>query len=606
MTKQYEKAMEIMVYTRDPEKDYTESLSNSIHLACKKGEEKFQPLNRNYGILFAKATINEDNVIKEKGLKNPYLFQRAEGSFGILAIRVTGQGEADPESRGHVLFWQSNDLTDFGEEQLLELHKEEHVEEVQCRYLPGEKIYELRWKDSKGKFYRNTLTDLSESGSISEPEEIKEYERISPEAFQSGVNPGNSMEIDWETGNHISSRWSPLQHTEIKVPDCLKANTLEEVREIKAAAVYSDGSLTEKQVDWDCGNIDFSVPGTYELTGKVLRKEYPFPLARGYADPVILPWNGKYYYVATNDNKNDIGIFVREAENVEGLFAAGYKEVLILDENEEKNFVQTFWAPEFHCIGEELYILFAVSGKQWGPQCHMMKLKKGGDILHAEDWEEPVRVRRADGSYLAEEGITLDMTYFNAGGSACVLWSFRKGIGTPLDTGSMIYIASIDEKNPTVLTSEPVLLTRPLYGWENIQGTINNEGPYPLVTEDMVYITYSGGAACGYTYALGLLSIPVGSDYLDATAWKKATTPVLSYYSIEGVYGPGHNSFFRDYDGSVWILYHGETELVPFGKRCTAMHRVHFDRNGSPVFDLAGERDLSKDLEEISLKIIVE
>jgi hypothetical protein len=292
MTKQYEKAMEIMVYTRDPEKDYTESLSNSIHLACKKGEEKFQPLNRNYGILFAKATINEDNVIKEKGLKNPYLFQRAEGSFGILAIRVNGQGEADTESRGHVLFWQSDDLTDFGEEQLLQLHKEEYVEEVQCRYLPGEKIYELRWKDSKGKFYRNTLTDLSEPGSISEPEEITAYERISPEAFQPGVNPGNSMKVAWETGNHISSRWSPLQYTEIKVPDSLKANTLDEVRDIKAAAIYSDGSIAEKQVDWDCGTIDFSVPGTYELTGKVLRKEYPFPLAHGYADPVILPWNG--------------------------------------------------------------------------------------------------------------------------------------------------------------------------------------------------------------------------------------------------------------------------------------------------------------------------
>jgi len=36
------------------------------------------------------------------------------------------------------------------------------------------------------------------------------------------------------------------------------------------------------------------------------------------------------------------------------------------------------------------------------------------------------------------------------------------------------------------------------------------------------------------------------------------------------------------------------------------MHRVHFDRKGHPVFDLAGERDLNKDLDEISLKIIVE
>lgn len=66
-----------------------------------------------------------------------------------------------------------------------------------------------------------------------------------------------------------------------------------------------------------------------------------------------------------------------------------------------------------------------------------------------------------------------------------------------------------------------------------------------MITDDMVYITYSGGAACGYTYVLGLLSIPRGSNFLDAAKWKKSSTPVLSYYSIDGVYGPGHNSFYK-------------------------------------------------------------
>ena len=65
----------------------------------------------------------------------------------------------------------------------------------------------------------------------------------------------------------------------------------------------------------------------------------------------------------------------READAVEGLFS-GAEEHLILDKDEERGFIQTFWAPEFHQIGGELYILFAVSGVKWGPQCHMMKLKK--------------------------------------------------------------------------------------------------------------------------------------------------------------------------------------------------------------------------------------
>jgi GH43 family beta-xylosidase len=148
-----------------------------------------------------------------------------------------------------------------------------------------------------------------------------------------------------------------------------------------------------------------------------------------------------------------------------------------------------------------------------------------------------------------------------------------------------------------------VLLTRPLYGWENIQGTINNEGPYALLTDDMVYITYSGGAAGGYTYALGLLSIPRGSNYLDGNSWKKATAPVLSYYSIDGVYGPGHNSFFKDYDGDVMIMYHGEVKIAPADTRCTAMHRVHFGKNNVPVFNMSKERDLDPAFAEVELKV---
>ena len=100
-------------------------------------------------------------------------------------------------------------------------------------------------------------------------------------------------------------------------------------------------------------------------------------MANGYADPVILTWNNKYYYLATNDNVNDIGMFVREGNTISELFAPGFKESLILNVDEEKGFIQTFWAQEFPSIGSDLYILFEVSGKVWGPPVHIIKLKKG-------------------------------------------------------------------------------------------------------------------------------------------------------------------------------------------------------------------------------------
>ncbi|OKP90969.1 hypothetical protein A3844_03705 [Paenibacillus helianthi] len=597
--------MKLTVYTRKPNQDYTESLSNSVHFACSDENNEFQPLNRNYGILFAMATVDENSVIHEKGLKNPYLFRTADSSFGIVAVRVDALGNDDEESRGHILLWTSPDLVTFHHHGLVQLHSELFVKEAVCGLSGSGEEYEIRWQDNGGNFYLSRLSDLMKPDLISPPEQAEAFSVERPDKPLPGTNPGNAISVDSRIGRSVQASWTPVYNTEIRVPDTVSVTSADQLKAVKATAVYSDGSTADKQVAWDDEDIDYTAAGTYTVQGKVVTHEFPFPLVSGYADPVILPWHNKYYFLATNDNVNDIGIYVREADTMSGLFATGHKETVILALNEEKNFIQTFWAPEFHIIGGELYILFAVGGTVWGPQCHMMKLNKGGDILKAADWSTPVRVKRADGAYLAEEGITLDMTYFKADGTSCLVWSYRKGIGTPLDTGSKLYIATINEDNPTVLTSEPVLLSRPLFGWENIQGTINNEGPYPLITKDMVYIAYSGGAATGYTYTVGLLSIPRGSNYLDINAWTKASTPALSYYSTEGIYGPGHNSFFRDYDGNVLMLYHGEEQLVKHGTRCSAMHRVHFNRQGVPVLDVAKERDVHPDYASCSMQVIV-
>lgn len=310
-----------------------------------------------------------------------------------------------------------------------------------------------------------------------------------------------------------------------------------------------------------------------------------FPLAVGWADPVIFNRQGSWYFLATNDNNNNIGLFIRQAESVAGLFDPETEIHCILDYDREREFIQTFWAPEFHVIGGEEYILFAVSGSKWGPQCHMMRLKKGGDLTKPEDWETPVRVRRRDGSWLTERGISLDMTYFRAGGISYVVWSYRYGIGTPLDTGSMLYIATVDEARPWELTSEPVLLSRPLYGWENQRGTINNEGPYALLLGDRVYLAYSGGGACDPTYAVGYLVARQEDDLLDLRSWYKEPAAMLHRGSVEGIEGPGHNSFFRNEKGELMIAYHAQ-ELERCHMRCTTFHRVYVNEQGMPLLHI--------------------
>lgn len=560
----------LMLYTREAAADedsYPDGLARSIHMAVSTDGVNFTPMFSNYGILFAKAEVTAENTLVPKCVKNPWVFEREEG-YGIAAIRVNEDGGEEEASKGKALLWTTSDFICFEEYGLVDIAD---IPENACA-------------DGNGG-----LGDCAE----------QKYNLACEDATISCV-----IAIDATLADRAVLHYGKLTNVAVQVPECISVKSAAELSKVQARAVYSDGSTAQKQVKWDYSGVDFTKPGTYTVRGEVQTPEYPFPLANGYGDPVILPWEGKYYFIATNDNTNDVGLYVREADTVEGLFAEGIEQHIILDYDEERNFVQTFWAPEFHVIGGELYILFAVGGKQWSPQCHLMKFKKGGSIISPESWEEPIRVVRQDGSYLGIKGITLDMTYIKSGKDSYMVWSYREHCMAPGDTGSMLYIASVDEKEPWKLTSEPVLLTRPLYGWENVSNTINNEGPYAFVTEDTVYLAYSGGSANKFTYAVGMLTAKVGKDLLDLDNWEKAKQPVLSFYSIDGLYGPGHNSFFTDAQGNLMIAYHGET-AIDKTLRCDGMHRVHFNIEGKPVFDMAPERDLKPELRKVQMKVVV-
>lgn len=594
----------ILIYTRRPIQDqYSPYLANSAHLAYSSDGISYQALNQNYGVLFATSTIANNNTINEKGLKKPYLFYTSHGSFAVVAIRTNADGSDDQESKGKVILWISHDLIHFQEIGLVDLKKDLYVEEVNCEYDPQSRLYTINWRDSLGNAYKNTLSDLKDLDKISYPESGNMVSSNFLSDIPEGAIQGNVLPVEEGFAAELLMKWSPLENIEIKVPHLIKASSVDELNKVTATAIYTDGSTAIKQLQWNTDTIDFTKAGTYEISGSVSQDVYPFPLAVGYADPDIIQWKDKYYFIATNDNTNGIGLYVREADTVLGLFEQGVEEYLILDVDESIGLVQTFWAPEFHVIGDQLYILFAYSGKTWGPQSYIMKLKEDGSIIDPYSWEDPIRVMKKDGSYLANSGITLDMTYFEAYGISYLIWSYR--IWNPEDSGSMLYIATINPDKPWMLTSEPVLLSRPLYGWENHEQTINNEGAYALVREDYVYIAYSGGAAGGYSYALGLLRIKKGQDLLEAKNWIKNNAPVLSYYSMDGIYGPGHNTFFQDSYGNHMIAYHAQGAMKD-SPRCTAIHRVHFNKDDIPVFDMSTHRDLNQELVQVTSKVLVQ
>ncbi len=534
----------VRVYTRPVNaENYPAGLANSIHIASKTGEADWKAFNKDYGILFAGGLISGNNTIIPMGVRNPGIVQMENGIIGICAERIHENGEPDETSRGQVLLWTTRDLIHF---------------------------------ESAG------LVDRKE---------------LFPDPLP------DSLVLDRGLAEEALRYWSPIVHTGTEVPETVRIRSAQDLEKIDATLHYSDGSVRQKRVVWETESISSGRPGVYVIRGTVEQQHFRFPLAKGYGDPVAFPWEGKWYYISTNDNLNDIGLYIREAPTVEGLFAEDAEEHLILPFSPERGFEQTFWAPEFHVIGGELYILFAVSGHVWGPQCHMMKKKTDGKMTDADGWENPIRVVRKDGKPLADEAITLDMTFLRAQSGSYVIWSYREHIGTPLDSGSMLYIASVDEQTPWQLTSEPVLLSRPLYGWENVEGTINNEGPCAFVRDGTVYLAYSGGSANRYTYALGLMTACTDSDLLDVRSWRKSITPVLTFRSVDGEYGPGHHSFFVNDDGELMISYHAETGLKET-LRCDGIRRVHFRKDQTPYFGMAPGEDLTE--ETVSVTVILE
>lgn len=551
----------IRLFTRTPGEgdEYPSALAYSIHMEVSKDGNEYEILNQNYGILFAEANIRENNTIDERGAMYPVMAKRAAGGYGFCAHRVDKEGNIDEAAADKILYWKTEDMEHFTDVGLIS--------------------------------YDEAAADLgADAASLKE--------------LCAQKNDTYEMEITEEEYNAITRLWIPIYNTGVEYSENLTVSSAEDIKKIKVKALYSDGSYHDKYVSIDDSQIDFTKGGTYTVKGVMTQPEYKFPLAEGYADPIVFFYEGKWYFIATNDNTDDVGLFVRGADTIDGLFAKDVEEHVILDYDEEKQFIQTFWAPEFHMIGGSVYILFAVGPKNWGPHSHMMKLKEGGNILNANDWETPVKVVRKDGSPIEKGGITLDMTYLKVNSKSYLVWSERYHIGTELDSGSMIYIAETTEETPYKITTEPMLLTRPLYGWEHQYGTINNEGPYPLVTDNKVHIAYSGGSAGGYSYVVANMTADINADLLDINSWTKSVTPLLSAHSVEGEYGPGHNGFYKDENGDTWITYHAK--LTPgWATRSTAIRRVHFDVYGDPVYNMSKDRDIDPKYKELTFNVTV-
>ncbi|MDR2954269.1 MAG: glycoside hydrolase family 43 protein [Prevotella sp.] len=309
------------------------------------------------------------------------------------------------------------------------------------------------------------------------------------------------------------------------------------------------------------------------------------PLMSVGPDPWALYHEGKYYYMHTMQDKLVLWV----TEDITDIKNAPSKTVWIpTDPSNSKH----LWAPEIHNINDKWYIYYAADdGNTDNHQLYVLENSN-------KDPFEGEFVMKGRISTDKENNWAIDGSLFQHNGELYMVWSGWQTRRIDTET-QCIYIARM--KNPWTLGSERVLISKPELEWErhyiNVDGSAPdyiiyvNEGPQPLISPKgkYVHVIYSASGCWTPYYALGMLTADADSDLLDPKSWKKAPQSLFKQSPENGVYGTGHNSFFKSPDGTEdYILYHArDTEMNPPGKgdtRSPRAQKIEWNENDYPEF----------------------
>jgi GH43 family beta-xylosidase len=316
--------------------------------------------------------------------------------------------------------------------------------------------------------------------------------------------------------------------------------------------------------------IGYSVPAQ-QSTG------FTNPLLPSGADPFSFYKDGYYYYTHTTGNRIEIW----KAKNLADLKTAEHKTIFRPPANTA--YSKELWAPEIHFIQGKWYVYFAAdAGSNVDHRMYALE-NASADPLQGE-WTFKGKVAAATDKW------AIDGDVFTWKNQLYMIWSGWEGDNNGEQD---IYIAKM--KNPWTIDGDRVRIARPQFDWElhgDIKGdpTANfvkvNEGPQALMHGDRLFIVFSASGCWTDFYSLGVLSFS-GKDLLKSDSWKKLPQTFLATSKENGVYAPGHNSFFKSPDGKEdWILYHANAEPGQGcgGHRSPRAQKFTWNSDGTPNF----------------------
>lgn len=650
-------AQKLSSYTRDRSINGGSRVGNALHLALNNGTTT-TALNTNYGVAFAEAKINataNTESTEVRGLVDPYLFQLKDGKYAYVAVFTDVNGNR--VDGGQVAFSTSSNLTDWSGKpnedergDMVTVTSDATLFDagsIAAGYDASAGEYRISWKVNGVAKYVTT----KDFKTFSEVKNGVGFERA--QADLTGIDnavagSGNAIALTKDVADSLTERLGRVHNTGVEVPTDITVQANKTTKDdllaqinggaeldngnlskgATATATYSDGSTFDFRVNWnqdDLNKIDLTEAGTYEISGTINQQNYSeqFPMMSNRADPNIVYYNGKYYAMGTSDTGGMKTLFIRSSDTLAGLkdqkagtaTEGGYKvegqDVYLFGENDGLGHKGYHWAPELHVINGKLYCFYATfpAGKagdenitnspNWaGPSAYVMELKDGGDPTKTADWLEH-RVQAKDGGVLSPHGLSIDMTYFEAGGKSYIAWS--QGDQERKGAKANVSIAEVNSDKPWQAITEPQRLMRPEWGWE-LDGV--NEGPNVLVSGGKVYMVFSAQLVTPQ-YATGMLIANVGDDLTDPASWTKSNYPWLHNGTFAGQFGLGHNSYFTDPYGDTYNVYHAMTSGTNNTARHAGVVPVHFRTDGTPIIDMTTSEELDQSKKNVTLKVVV-
>ncbi|WP_208112423.1 glycoside hydrolase family 43 protein [Pedobacter metabolipauper] len=307
---------------------------------------------------------------------------------------------------------------------------------------------------------------------------------------------------------------------------------------------------------------------------KTESKGFQNPILPSGADPWSTYKDGFYYYTHTLGNRLEIW----KTKDLSDLKHAERK--IVWTPPAGTSYSKEIWAPEIHFIGGKWYMYFAAdNGNNNNHRMYVIE-NASADPMQGE-WQFKGKVSDTSDRW------AIDGTVFEYKDQLYMLWSGWEG---PINGTQSIYIAKM--KNPWTISSERYRISSPVFDWEK-DGSFTapkvsvNEGPQILEHKNKLFIVYSASGCWTDSYALGLLTFKGTNNLLDSVSWIKSKEPVFKKSIDNGVYAPGHNSFFKSPDGKEdWILYHANDAPGQGcgGHRSPRAQRFSWNKDGSPNF----------------------